>query len=125
MDVGTGEPLLPADVADGPAADNGLHAVLAAGLHRLMGGLLVHDLIELQLRLAELAEPGEHGFQPVMLEAQPDLPRVEGLPALQQGGEDVRSVKAQVGDILPRVQPAKHPVGDAPGDDDVVVVQVV
>ncbi len=125
VDVGAGEVLLPADVADGAAADNGSHAVPAAGLHRLIGALLVHHVIDFQLRPAELAEPWEHGLQPLVVDAQADFLRVEGLPALQQGGQNVRPVKAKVGNVLPRVQPAEHPVGDAPGDDDIVVVQVV
>ena len=125
MDIGAGKALLPADVADGASADNGLHAVPAARLHRIIGTLLVQHLVELQLRPAELAEPREHGLQAVVVKAQADFFRVEGLPALQQGGQDIRPVEAQVGDMLAGIQPAEHPVGDAPGNNDVVVVQVV
>ena len=124
-DIGAGKALLPADVADGAAADNGLHAVPAAGVHRLAGGLLVHHVIKPQFRPAELAEPGEHLLQPFVVKTQADFSGVEGLPALQQGGQDIRPVEVQVGDMLSGIPPAEHLVGDAPGDDDIVVVQVV
>ena len=73
VDIGAGKALLPADVADGASADDGLHAVPAARLHCIIGALLIQHLVELQLRPAELAEPREHGLQAVVVEAQADF----------------------------------------------------
>ena len=125
IDIGTGNTPLPADIADRTAADNGIYPIPLAGVYRVIGAPLVHHLVEADVRMGELAQPRQDGLQLIPLEAKADLLGMEVLPAVQERFQNIGAVKGQMGDMLAGVLGADHAVGDAPGQDHVIAVQMI
>ena len=70
MNVRASDSAFPADIADSAAADNSVHSVPLTGVHRFISTFLVHNLVEMYLRVAELAQSGQERLQFIAFEAE-------------------------------------------------------
>ena len=75
--------------------------------------------------MAKFFQSRQDRLQFIPLQAEADLFRMIRLPAPQQSLQDVGAIKCQVGDVLLGVPGTEHPVGDAPGQDHIIAVQMV
>ena len=123
-DIGTGNPPFPADIADGAGADQRLHPVCQGGFHSGKGAGLIHHIVKADTGPARRFQARQHILQPLPVQAQTDFGGMEAVPAVQKRLQDIRSVKIQVGDMLSGIQIAQLPIGDPPGDDHIIPLQL-
>ena len=117
MHIGAWHPPLLAEVVHRAAADQRIHAVRLAGL-------LVLYVVNADLCTADLFHGRHQILKLVPVQAEPQMGGMISLPAAAQCLQHIQAVKYQLRDMLLRIQVTDFIVGDAPGHDHVIPVQL-